>query len=150
MNSNSRFYRDGESFVIEGYNSAPPFADFFPALADLGGKPMWIFYSNRGQCIASFGVNNKDGAMLEFLPANKAYQALPTLGFRTFFRKDGKSRAFYEPFSLHAPSSEQIMIVRPYELEIIDRNAELGLETTVVYLGVPNENVPVFARSFQI
>ncbi len=147
---NSKFYRNGESFVIEGYNSVPPFADFFPGLADVGGKPMWIFYSNRGQCIASFGVNNKDGAMLEFLPANKAYQAVPILGFRTFFRKEGKNRNFYEPFAVHAKGALQTLVVRPYEVEIIDRNAELGLETSITYVGIPNENVPVFARCLRI
>ena len=77
--------KDG-AFVIENYNQARPFSSFLPGIAGLFGKPMWVFYTNRGQCISSFGVRNKNSAMLEFYPANKAYTATPLLGFRTFLR----------------------------------------------------------------
>ncbi|MCG3203658.1 MAG: hypothetical protein KCHDKBKB_00330 [Elusimicrobia bacterium] len=142
-----KFTPQGESFVIDHYNSAPPFSNFFPALAGLTGKPMWVFFTNRGQGVASFGVNNKDGAMMEFLPANKAYQATPLLGFRTFI-KHGSDK-IYEPFSV-ASSHHQTMIIRPYELEIRERNMDLGLEISVVYFGVPNEVCPLLARSLTI
>lgn len=141
-----KYTPDGESFQIDNYNSASTFSNFFPALAGVTGKPMWVFYVNRGQAIASFGINNKDGAMLEFLPANKAYQATSTLGFRTFIKAAGKSGSVYEPFAIGTRSAHQTFIVRPYELEIRDRNPDLGLEVSVVYYGVPNESVPVLAR----
>src|SRR5687767_3436091 len=99
MHKIPKYALDGESFSIEGYNSAEPFADFFPGLADLTGKPIWAFYTNRGQAMSSFGVNTKGSAMLEFLPANKAYQATPLLGFRTFIKGVGRNAFHYEPFS---------------------------------------------------
>lgn len=142
-----KFSAQGESFIIDNYNAAPAFSNFFPGLAGVTGKPLWLFYTNRGQSVASFGVNNKDGAMMEFLPANKAYQATPLLGFRTFVKPKSSSDFVYEPFQVHPNGSHQSMVVRPYELEIHDRNSELGLETVVTYFGVPNENCPVLARS---
>jgi hypothetical protein len=106
---------------------------------------MWVFYANRGQAIAGFGVNDKNGAMMEFLPANKAYQAMSFLGFRTFYRLSSQE-AFYEPFALHSSQSVQTLVVRPYEIELCDRNTALGLETTVIYYGLPNEFLPALVR----
>ena len=58
---------------------------------------MWVFYVNRGQAIASFGTKDKDHAILEFLPANRAWQETTRLGFRTFIKvKNGKKEAYYE------------------------------------------------------
>src|SRR5258708_35546779 len=95
-----KFHSDGDGFVIENYNQAAPFSDFFPAVAGVTGKPMWVFFTNRGQGISSFGVNNKDGSMMEFLPANKAYQATPLLGFRTFLKAGNRGGEIYQPFAL--------------------------------------------------
>ncbi len=145
-----KFTAHGESFVVDHYNAADPFANFFPALAGLTGKPMWVFFTNRGQGISSFGINNKDGAMLEFLPANKAYQATPLLGFRTFIRPQGANAQVYEPFSVAESTAHQTMIVRPYEMEIHEKNPALGLEIVVTYFGVPNEVCPMLARSLTI
>jgi len=63
---------DGE-FIVRNYNLARPFSGFFPGIAGLYGKPMWAFYVNRAQCICSMGIENKDGAILEFQSANRAY-----------------------------------------------------------------------------
>ena len=95
----AKFSFQRESFVIESYNQAHPFSSFLPGIAGEYGKPMWVFYTNRGQCVSSFGVRDKNGAMLEFYPANKAYIATPLLGFRSFFRSHS-SKAVYEPFKL--------------------------------------------------
>ncbi len=86
-------------FIIEQYNDAAPFASFLPGIAGVSGIPAWVFYVNRGQVIASFGVRNKDGAMLEFFPADKAYQLTASRGFRTFLKiSDGKHSVTHEPF----------------------------------------------------
>ncbi|MCB4756490.1 MAG: hypothetical protein LHV69_05585 [Elusimicrobia bacterium] len=147
----AKFYPHGDGFIIESYNLAQPFSSFLPALAGMTGKPMWVFYANRGQCISGFGVNDKDGAMLEFLPANKAYQATPLLGFRTFIKAGlSKNNRYYEPFIKHRDESHQVMIIRPQELEIHERQGKLGLEINVTYFGVPYENVPVLLRRFSI
>src|SRR5882672_2052203 len=107
-----------DAFVIENYNQARPFSSFLPGIAGLFGKPMWVFYTNRGQCIASFGIRNKNGAMLEFRPADKAYASTPLLGFRTFLRyKKAGAWHLYEPFRVNPePEARQILHVRPHEI----------------------------------
>jgi len=85
-------------FVIENYNYAKPFANFFPGIAGKYGIPMWVFYVNRGQAISSFGTRDKDHAILEFYPANKAWQSVSTLGFRTLIKIHSARPIFYEPF----------------------------------------------------
>ena len=144
---NPKYSTQGDSFVIENYNSATPFSSFFPALAGENGKPLWLFYANRGQSVASFGVNNKDGAMVEFLPANKAYQSTPLLGFRTFISMSNKKGVWHEPFSMLRRGPHQRMIVRPYELELIDNDPESDVSFQVVYFGVPHERVSFLGRS---
>ncbi len=146
----AKFYTQGDSFVIEAFNNASPFSSFFPGLAGVTGKPMWVFFTNRGQAIAGFGVNDKDGAMMEFLPANKAYQATSLVGFRTFIKRTAPHPDFYEPFINHNTESMQMMIIRSHELEIKDINKKLGLETKITYFGVPQEDVPVLARRLTI
>ena len=85
-------------FVIRDYAAKRPFASFLPGIAGPLGIPLWVFYVNRGQAIASFGVENKDNPIMEFEPANKAYQTTPYTGFRTFLKlkrgeEDGAIRA---------------------------------------------------------
>ena len=78
-------------YTIENYGTKPVFASFLPGIAGLHGIPIWCYYVNRGQGVASFGVENKDHAIMEFEPAHKAYQNVKRTGFRTFFaqrRKD--------------------------------------------------------------
>src|SRR5476649_1453400 len=112
-----KFSLKNDAFVIENYNQARPFSSFLPGIAGLFGKPMWVFYTNRGQCISSFGVRNKNGAMLEFYAANKAYAFTSLLGFRTFLRfKKGGRWQLYEPFSM-ANDNRQILRIRAHEVE---------------------------------
>lgn len=141
--------RDGV-FVIQNYNQAKPFASFLPGIAGEYGKPVWVFYANRGQCISSFGVRNRNGAMLEFYPANKAYAATSTFGFRTFIRLAGK-KELYEPFQQTTdPAVRQEMHIRPGEVELIETHKTLGLRIQVVTFNLPNEPLPVLMRLVQI
>ena len=88
-------HEDG-SFVIDDYQQARVFSNFFPGIAGLYGIPMWVFYVNRGQAISSFGIESKDKAILEFQPANKAYRLTSIQGFRTFLKvSDGKTQKQY-------------------------------------------------------
>src|SRR5450631_3737993 len=98
---NKPYYLDNNgAFVIDDYNQAKLFADFFPGVSGLYGIPMWAFYVNRGQGLSSFGIESKDKAILEFQPANKAYRLASMQGFRTFLKiTDGKKQKFYEPFA---------------------------------------------------
>ncbi len=147
-----KFSFKDDAFVIENYNQARPFSSFLPGIAGLFGKPMWVFYSNRGQCVSSFGVRNKNGAMLEFYPANKAYSLTPLLGFRTFIRyKKGGAWHLYEPFRVNAgPDAHQILSIRPQEIELEETHRTVGLRTRVVLFNAPNEDLPVLVRQVHI
>ena len=79
-----------EKFLIENYGKKGTFASFLPGISGEKGIPIWCYYVNRGQCVVSFGVDNKDHSIMEFYPAHQAYQNVKTTGFRTFVKKDGK------------------------------------------------------------
>src|ERR1700691_5348829 len=121
------YYLDGNgAFVIEDYQHAKLFADFFPGVSGLYGIPMWAFYVNRGQAVSSFGIESKDKAILEFEPANKAYRLSSIQGFRTFLKiMDGKKQLFYDPFanSLVSPyKTSQRMLITSHDLTIEEEN----------------------------
>ena len=143
---------EADGFHLTGFNEARPFSSFLPGIAGEYGKPMWVFYANRGQCISSFGVRDRNGAMLEFHPANKAYALTPLLGFRTFFRIAGfAGSTLHEPFQAdHAEGVTQRLCVRAEELEIEESHPALGLRMRVVYFTVPGESLPVLARQVTV
>ena len=147
-----KFSLKGDAFVIDNYNEARPFSSFLPGIAGLFGKPMWVFYTNRGQCVSSFGVRNKNGAMLEFYPANKAYAMTPLFGFRTFLRfKKGGRWHFYEPFCVDSEDGcRSVLRVRAHEIELEETNRALGLRITVVVFNATNEDLPVLVRQVQV
>ncbi|MBU0672020.1 MAG: hypothetical protein KJ732_03215 [Candidatus Margulisbacteria bacterium] len=131
-----------DEFVIENYNSAPTFASFFPGIAGVFGCPMWVFYANRGQCITSAGANDKDRAIIEFQPANKAYRCVSLNCFRTFIKIDGK---FYEPFR-EASDNSNAMRITSHDLTLTETNQQLKLKIKVNYFTIPNEQFPALAR----
>ena len=86
-------------YILSDFQHKKPFSSFLPGIAGLQGIPMWVFYVNRGQAICSFGVEDKDHPILEFQPANKAYQSTNLIGFRTFLKgKRGDQGWYCEPF----------------------------------------------------
>ena len=138
-------------FVIENYNYAKPFANFFPGIAGKYGIPMWVFYVNRGQGIISLGTKDKNHSILEFFPANKAWQLVSTYGFRTFIKQfSSKKTAFYEPFhngwtNLGYDITNR-MSITPYDLKIEENNLSLGLKIKVEYFNIPNDSYAGLAR----
>jgi hypothetical protein len=142
-------------FIIENYNSAKLFSSFFPGVAGKEGIPMWVFYVNRGQCVCSMGIQDKEHPIMEFLPANRAYQLAASQGFRTFIRlkKDGES-IFYEPFqnSLLSSGQDKVqrMIIEPSRLIIEEENRTLGLKFAVEYFNIPQDNFPGIVRILSI
>lgn len=139
-------------FVIENYNQAPPFASFLPGVAGLRGIPLWCFYVNRGQGVSSFGVRSKDHAILEFYPANKAYQLTSLQGFRTFI-KNKKDHSVHEPFQpWHCTSTDvtQEMRITSHDFKIAEVNRSLGLELEARYFTIPNEPFAALARILTI
>jgi hypothetical protein len=100
-------------------------------------------------------VRDKNGAMLEFHAANKAYALTPLLGFRTFIKLESdRGAVLYEPFqmpgALPRPGVTQTLIVRPEELEIQEVNTALGLRVRVVYFTLPYENLPALVRRVSV
>jgi hypothetical protein len=151
MTGRVQYTAAGDEFIIADYNNAKAFASFLPAIAGLWGKPLWLYYVNRGQAIANFGVGDKDGAMMEFVAANKAYRLTASQGFRTFYKIDG---AFYEPFR-NAPDAgskkiTQTMYIKPYLVRLVDRSEEAGIETQVEFCTLPGERFPALLRRLTV
>lgn len=145
-----RLTESGE-FIISGYNSAKLFSSFFPGVAGKNGIPMWTFYVNRGQCICSMGIEGKHHPIMEFLPANWAYNLVSSQGFRTFVKTSG---TFYEPFQNKGEDKEMVrtqsMIITPAKLTLEEVNSTLGLKFTVEYFNIPQEYYAGLARRLSI
>ncbi len=139
-------------FVIDQYNDLAPFASFLPGIAGVMGRPAWAFYVNRGQAIASFGVRNKDGAFLEFFPADKAYQLTPSRGFRTFLKiSDGEQSLNYEPFQRGAEADvKQRLYVTPHEVGVEEINPQLGFSIRADMFTLPEAPVAGLLRRVAI
>ncbi len=147
--------KDKLKFTIENYTRARPFSSFFPGIAGLMGIPLWCYYVNRGQCIASFGTDSKDGAIMEFLPANKSYRLAGSHGFRTFIKlEEPEGFRFYEPFQENQSNLdfdiENSMTISPFDLLLEETNRTLGLYVRVEYFTLPNEPVAALARRLTI
>src|SRR5690606_7751810 len=87
-------------YIMRDFDKAKPMSNFLSGIAGVWGVPLWVFYVNRGQGITSFGVNNKDGGMLKFETADRAYQQTAFNGFRTFLKgkREGMPEWNYQPF----------------------------------------------------
>ena len=147
----SQYHLSAEgSFVIKDYNHSKPFSNFFPGVAGVWGIPMWAFYVNRGQAISSFGIESKDKAILEFLPANKAYRQTSLQGFRTFVKvRNGNKSVVWEPFQ-STSKSQNSMVISSHDLTIEDENKALGLKISVNYFTLPGEPFAALIRCVTI
>jgi len=157
-----KLFDAADRYVLEDYDAKPTFSSFLPAVAGVYGKPVWSFYVNRGQGVASFGFVSKDYPILEFNAANKAYQLTPYIGFRTFVKgtRDGKE-FITEPFSpattrdLDSTDDQdtlpkRIMFVGANEFEIREMDAAHGLTTSVKYIVLPEETFGALVRRTNI
>lgn len=149
MNSNrtkpAEYFDQSGRFILPDFQQARPFSSFLPGIAGTLGIPLWVFYVNRGQAIAGFGVESKDRPIMEFQPARKAYEQTGALGFRTFLRwRRGAESGFYEPFG--GQLARRVMFTGMNEVEIRETNPELGLETSVLYFILPEQPFAALAR----
>jgi hypothetical protein len=131
---------DGDNgFVIEQYNDRTPLASFLPGIAGIQGRPAWVFYVNRGQAVASFGVRNKDGAFLEFYPADKAYQLTASRGFRTFLKlAEGSETIAHEPFRRGSGDDvRQRLYITPHEVGVEEIHPRFGFSIRVDMFTLP-------------
>lgn len=146
---------DNGRFVIDHYNFSKPFSNFFPGIAGLWGIPMWVFYVNRGQCIAGFGIESKDKAMMEFQPANKSYRLTALQGFRTFIKATTGTKTYYwEPFQNYLQGTgfakTQRLIISAHDLTLVEANKDLGLEVRVNYFTMPEEPFAALVRRVRV
>jgi hypothetical protein len=140
---NSQFDHLGR-FILHSFDKVRSFSSFLPGIGGLFGIPMWVFYTNRGQAITSFGVESKDRPIMEFQPANKAYQLTATFGFRTFLAGDGW---FAEPFSPWTQAHlQRDMYIGMNEIEVCETDHGRGIGTSVVYYNLLNEEFAGLVR----
>lgn len=137
---------------MRNFDLQRPMSSFLPGVGGLWGLPMWLFYVNRGQGVATFGVENKDGGIMMFQTAEKAYQVTPTIGFRTMIkgtRTDGETFEA-QPFMPVADPPRRDMLIGSNEMEIEESDPESGLRTNVLYFTVPNEDFSALVRRVTI
>lgn len=129
------------SYHIDNYGKEPTFASFLPGISGIRGIPIWCYYVNRGQGVVSFGVENKDKAIMEFYPAHTAYQNVKITGFRTFMKVNG---VYAEPFAVENVNHH--MDIYKNSLEVCERNDDLGIQTKVTYFTLPEERLGALVR----
>ena len=144
---NKNYTLENGKFKIKNYEQLPPFSSFLPGIAGIKGIPLWVFYTNRGQGIQSFGIHHKNNAIMEFSPANTAYQSTSLKGFRTFLKVDG---TFYEPFGEKREAAQREMSIEQNMLTIEDKNEEAEIAVKVVYYVLPYENIGALVRDVTI
>lgn len=132
-------------FIIENYERRAPFSSFLPGISGSFGIPIWCNYVNRGQCITSFGIEDKSHSIMEFYPAHQAYQYTKYLGFRTFLKIDG---VYEEAFS--GEGQESSMHIGMNELVIKNQIKEKNIRTTVRYVTLPAEEIGALVRMVTI
>uniref|UniRef100_A0A7S4M4S5 Uncharacterized protein n=1 Tax=Odontella aurita TaxID=265563 RepID=A0A7S4M4S5_9STRA len=154
-----KLFDDLNRYVLEDFDAKPNFASFLPGVAGLYGKPVWSFYVNRGQGVASFGEKSKEYPILEFNAANKAYQLTPYIGFRTFIQGSRGETSFdtepFNPANSRALDEDQedqdalpkrVMYVGPNEFEVKEVDHVNGLETSAKYVVLPEEDFAALVR----
>ncbi len=135
-------------FTMRDFQRKKPFSSFLPGIAGLKGIPMWVFYVNRGQGIAGFGVESKDHPLMEFQCAQRAYQTVAQMGFRTFVTaKRGQGIWQAEPFGgRHEPNLQRSMTTSLNEFSIEEVNPQIGLKVNVLYFLLPNAPIGSLVR----
>jgi len=159
-----KLFDEHKRFLMEDFDARSTFSSFLPAVAGYFGKPVWAFYVNRGQAISTFGTESKDYPILEFNPANKAYQVTPFIGFRSFIRgtRKGATAALsgsfqIEPFAPRGSRNlldanddpnkpKRILYVGTNEVEIQEIDGVHGLTTSVKYFILPQEDFASLVR----
>ena len=134
---------DGDVFVLRDYNREPPFSGLLRGVAGLRGVPLWCFYVSRGQGVASFGAGERDGAMMEYVPAVTAYEDTARKGFRTFISCGGRC---FEPFAPDDPAQKQELRVSRAALELRALHEPSDIEVRVEYRILPGEDMGALMR----
>lgn len=142
-----KYLLQGDTYVMKDYDKLPAFSSFLPGLAGIKGIPLWVYYTNRGQGINSFGIHNKSNAIMEFNPANTAYENTSIKGFRTFIKSNGQ---YFEPFFTLDESAERNFYINKNSLTLEEINQKHGLRISVKYFVLPNDSIGALVRRVQI
>lgn len=142
------YYFKNNEFIIENYDKQRVFTSFLPAIAGKNGIPMWAFYVNKGQIMSSFGVKDKNGAILEFFPAYTAYEVINRIGFRTFVKINGKTYEFFSDLS--KCDVKRFMKIKKEQVSISEINYSLNLKVDVTYFTLANEPIGALVRKVKI
>lgn len=137
----------GDIYKIGRYDELPAFSSFLPGLAGRKGIPLWVYYTNRGQGVNSFGIHHKNNAIMEFNPANTAYENTSLKGFRTFIKCNGQ---YFEPFHLVNPEAERNFFIRKNSFWIEETNHQYGLKIRVKYFVLPGNSIGALVRKVEI
>lgn len=118
------------SEVMYDYHLKRPFSGFLPGVAGTTGIPIWCFYVNRGQGVSGFGIKDKNDPIMEFFPANQAYQYVNTYGFRTFIKIEGE---VIEPFTRTPDSNHRTMYISKDSFSVEEVMEKEALRIKVTY-----------------
>lgn len=118
------------SEVMKDYHLKRPFSGFLPGVAGTTGIPIWCFYVNRGQGVSGFGIKDKNDPIMEFFPANQAYQYVNTYGFRTFIKSEDR---VIEPFTRTPDSNSRTMYISKDSFSIEEDMENEDLKIAVTY-----------------
>ncbi|KAL3927844.1 MAG: hypothetical protein SGPRY_002646 [Prymnesium sp.] len=149
----TRIFDESGRYIMHDFDKVKPMANFLPGVGGLWGVPMWTFYVNRGQALATFGVKDKDGGLLLFQTAEKTYQVTPYVGFRTLLKGTRASGQKFEtqPFFPESDADPKTaarrdMFIGNNEMEIEEMDPVSGIRTNVIYFTSPNELFPALVR----
>ena len=142
------YYFENDAFVIKNFDKQRTFTSLLPAIAGIKGIPLWAYYVNRGQIMSSFGIKDKNGAILEFFPAYSAYQVVNRIGFRSFVKENNKVYEFFSDIT--KTKAERYMRIKKEEVSIEEINHTLGLKLEVTYFTLPNENIAALVRKVKL
>ena len=147
-------------FIIEQYQQKPEFASFLPGIAGLTGVPLWSFYVNRGQGIASFGSSDKERSILEFYPAQQSYEYTARYGFRTFLRfanaADTDCSSVVEAFGSYRAKTRMAIGMNELEIEddlsdqLLADGSAAAVKVRVRYYILPEEPVGGLIREVTV
>lgn len=132
-------------YTQQHYAKKAPFSSFLSGIAGEKGIPMWVFYVNRGQLISSFGTRDKNGALMEFFPADQAYMNVNQVGFRTFIKINGDVQELF----LERNAKNQSLTVTLHEVSIKEYLTDYDIEVEVTYFTLPETSVPGFVRKVE-
>ncbi|WP_373216426.1 cellobiose phosphorylase [Ruminococcus sp. 5_1_39BFAA] len=133
------------NYVMEDYQKKSLFYSFLPGISGEHGIPLWCYYLNRGQGIASFGVQDKDHSIMEFYPAHQAAERTPLLGFRTFLKVDG---VYGEAFAEYQVPKN--MVIGMNSMKIQESLQDMGIGIEVEYECLTEEPLAGLMRKVTI